>query len=153
MIYAQVAVYDMEANFVGYAIHKQGLLKLQSGNLWAEEERPALQEQLDRLNGDVKIRRQWPRSDDPEVQALLNDPTWMPLETHVTDVIDDENSYYVWTEADENGKPTQASELDEQASVIAYKKARVPVRPVDAQVRTKAAHETVARRRAGLERV
>src|ERR1035437_4367821 len=158
MQYESVAIYTLGGDFVGYSILKGlgTINKLQSVNIWSEEEMPKLTEQLGRLNGDVALRAHWPRQDDPEVLALLNDPNFMPLETEVVDVVDDGNSYYAYTqvlEVDALGKQTGRiidGDLDREASVLAYKKAVVPVRPIDAQIRTKKAHEIVAQRRAGL---
>lgn len=156
MTYVMALVYDAEGNFRGYTTLNHETSKLKSTNLWTEEELPKLQEQLDRLNVGGALTAHWPNLNDPEVAALLNDPNWEPLETHVVDVVDDDRSHYVWTQVsqiDAFGNPTGEmvnGELDETASVIAYKKARVPVRPIDAQIRTKKAQETVARRRAGM---
>jgi hypothetical protein len=155
MSYVPCLVYDLDGNFVGYSILNNEARKLKTTNLWTDEERAKLDEQVARLNGHQALSAHWPRLDDPEVIALLSDPSFMPLETEVADVVDDEHSYYVWTEVpeiDHAGQPTGRmvkGELDRQASVIAYKKATVPKRPIDAQIRTKKAQEIVAQKRAG----
>lgn len=156
MTYVAALVYDADGNFRGYTTLNHEVNKLKSTNLWTEEERPKLEEQLQRLNVGSALMAHWPSIDDPEVLKMLNDPTWEPLEMVLADVVDDERSLYVWTqiqETDAFGEPTGRminGELDRDASVIAYKKAHIPKEPIKAQVRTKKAQEIVARRRAGM---
>lgn len=164
MPFIPVALYTMEGEHVGYAIKATEVpSKLQSTNVYLEGEEDKLRQQLADLNENVDIRSHWPDHRDPEVQALINDPSFMPIEYVDAEVVDDENSFYVWKKehkTDENGNPlydiatglpvlVDGTELDEVASVIVKKIARVPKRPSDAMWRIKKAAETVARRRAG----
>lgn len=147
MNYTRALIYDPEGNFVGYSILKNGINKLHSSNIWTEAESGELDKQLNRLNGDVAIKAHWPRVDDPEVIALLENSAWEPIETMLAEVVDEDRSYYVWLK-DASGHNT--ADLDKTASVIATKQAQVPVRPSDISVRVRHALETVAERRAGL---
>jgi hypothetical protein len=156
MTYVPALVYDSEGNFRGYTTLNHESNKLKSTNLWTEAELPKLHEQLERLNVDTRLKGVWPRTDDPDVVALLQDRSWMPYETKMAEVVDDERSHYVYhqePEVDSFGNETGRminGHLDEAASVIRFKVAEVPSNPIDIQIRTKKAQETVARRRAGL---
>lgn len=166
MPFIPVACYSAtDGNFLGYAIKAAEVpSKLQSTNLYLEGEEVKLNEQLAALNENVDIRSHWPSHNDPEVQALVNDPSFMPIEYIDAQVVDDDHSLYVWKKehaTDDHGNPlfdlatgqpvmVDGSELDEMASVISYKIARVPKRPSDAMWRIKKAAETIARRRAGV---
>jgi hypothetical protein len=159
-VYIIVAIYDTDANFLGYTIKDAdpAIVKLQSTNLWLESEIDKLQEQLNRLNQAVDLRLYWPNPKDPEVLAILANPDFMPIEYIEMEMVDDEHSYYVWVQEPEydpaTGEPTgrmvDGSVLDEQASVIRYKMGIVPARPSDELYRIKGACELVARQRAGL---
>lgn len=156
MAYKHVLIYSTEGDLLGYAIKGDDSLKLQSTNIWKEGEEQSLTEQLGRLNESVELSTQWPDADDPDVKAILNNPEFMPIEMHMADVVDDANSYFVYTEEPEfdlDGRPTGETiqgHLDEQASVVVTKPMLVPIRPSDAMERMKAACELVARSRAGL---
>lgn len=142
-------VYTTEGEFKGYSILNGN--KLASSNLWPDSEFKDLEAQVNRLNEDVNIKQFWPSTRDPEVQALLNDPNFMPYETTTEQVVDEERSYYVWDKMDEHGQPLPDAQLDRNASVIAYKMEMVPIHPEEVTIRFKRAHELVARRRAGLD--
>lgn len=156
MAYQAVLVYTTDGEPLGYSIKKSDAFKLQSTNIWTEDEIPKLNEQLGRLNESVELSSVWPDANDPEVKAVLANPSFMPIEMHLEDVVDDDNSWFVYTqepEYDINGDPTGENvdgELDQEASVIKTKKMMVPVRPSEVMERTKAACEQVARARAGL---
>lgn len=134
------ALYDLHGDFRGYTIIRAN--KLGSTNIWPEVDIEDIQRQVQRLNEGVNIKQFWPNTRDPEVQALLNDPTFMPFETTTEQVVDDENSHYVYA---------PGGRIDEEASTLAYKAKTIPVRPEEVTIRFKRAHEIVARRRAGLE--
>lgn len=139
--YEQALVYDAEGNFRGYTVlHNigEGQAKLQTQNLWTEEETAQFTEQLDRLNGQVATLAHWPRRDDPEVLALLQDPNWEPPELEPSEEVDEDQSYIVRKEDDS---------IDYAASVIIPKTVMVPSR-VGVQARVRKALETVAERRA-----
>lgn len=163
MTYIQALVYDAEGNFRGYTTLNAETNKLKSTNLWSEKELPQLKEQLDRLNVGSALSAHWPAPSDPEVMALLNDPTWEPLEMVPGRAVDDLRSHWVWTQTPKinpmTGQPDIGAdgqmimingELDQDASVIVYKTIMVPKEPIKAQIRTKKAQDIVARRRAGL---
>jgi hypothetical protein len=163
MSYSPVLVYTTDGTFVGYSIIGSEF-KLQTTNLYSDQEQPQLQEQLERLNTNHDLRQTWPHPQDPEVQEIVNNPEWMPIEYIDAEMVDDEHSYYVWKQEplmDENMQyvtnpvdgtivMVQGTELDETASVIRYKWGKVPKNPSDQMLRLKAACEAVARRRAGL---
>lgn len=144
-----VLIYDIKGTFRGYTILNAN--KLASTNLWPDAELKDLQMQIDRLNEGTNIKQFWPNTRDPEVQALLNDPNFMPYETTTEQAVDEENSYYVWDRVTQDGQPAPGASIDHNASVIAYKAIQVPVRPEEVTIRFKRAHEIVARRRAGLD--
>lgn len=77
-MYEIVELLDAAENTVGYAIRKEGTLKLDSLNIYAPEE-------YDKLLVEVKNRREralltqhWPDPNEPEVQALVEDPNFDP---------------------------------------------------------------------------
>ncbi len=165
MSYRPVAIYDLATgDFVGHAIKKSDFPKFHSVNIYLEGEETKLNEQLARLNEDVDLRRFWPNPKDPEVLVILADENFMPIEYMQAEVVDDENSYYVWhteQEVDAYGNPIfdpatgqpsmiQSDKLDEEASVIVTKMANVPKNPAHLQLRIKKACEVIARRRAGI---
>jgi hypothetical protein len=157
MSFQPVMLYSMDADFIGYTILGQNG-KLQSTNTYAAGEEDKLNARIAELNTEVDLNAYWPNPKDPEVLKLLDDPSFVPIEYVETDVIDDENSWYVWqqvAEVDAYGNPTgeivDSEHIDETASVIRYKRGRVPKRPTDHMWRIKSASEVVARRRAGLD--
>lgn len=145
MAYRHVAVFDLDGSFVGYSIIEDGALKLQSAHLYSEEEGEDLAKRIAELNESQAVTSAWPDARDPEVQALVNDPSFEPIEMVKQDVVDEDNSYIVYLK-DAEGENTM--EIDEDASVVHYKEAMVPARPSDFFARTKKACEVVARRRA-----
>lgn len=146
MQYVKAHVYDEEGNHRGYCVLKDEANKLNSVNLWAESEVTEFQGVLDHLNGSVAISNHWPDITDPEVQGLLNDPQFHPVKMYQANVVDEENSHYVFLK-DKDGRDTE--DLDETASVIATVSRMVPVNQSDVTVRVRAAREQVARKRAG----
>lgn len=154
-MYQAVAIYDLQkGDFIGYTIKEQNAQKLQTTNLYTESESADLETQLSRLNDSSAVLAAWPDARDPDVVKVLEDPNFMPIEMIEDDMVDEENSYYVYTqvpEIDESGAPTGRTtegEIDKTASVIVTKRMKVPARPSDVMERTKAACEVVARRRA-----
>lgn len=144
-MYRHVAVFELDGTFVGYAVKEDKNLKLQSTHLYAEEEGEDLTKRLAELNESQNVLAVWPDARDPEVQELVNDPAFEPIEMTEDEVIDEENSYIVYLK-DAEGEDT--FEIDQEASVLRYKVARIPARPSDVMARTKKACEAVARRRA-----
>ena len=148
MLFTPLAVYDMDGNFYAYTIGKvdDGVLKLHTTNLWHQDNSDDLMEQVERLNDQGSVLAYWPDARDPEVQALLDDETWMPVDRIPVEVPDNEKSVFVYTEQprEEDGFP---GSVDEELSVIVMKTVMAPS-PADTMRRVKAACETVARRRA-----
>lgn len=143
-MYKHVAVFTLEGDFLGYAIKEDTNRTLQSTHLYAETEGDDLSKRIDELNKSKQILKAWPDAHDPEVQALINDPTFEPIEIANEEVIDTENSYIVYFKDADGG---DTLDIDQEASVLVYKTIKVPVRPSDVLARTKTACETVARRR------
>src|ERR1035441_6423440 len=146
MSYRHVAVFELSGDFIGYTVMEQNALKLQSTNLYSEDEGEDLAKRLAALNDSQAVTSVWPDARDPEVQALVDDPSFEPIEMSDEEVVDNDNSYIVYLK-DAEGEDT--FEIDQEASVLKYKVAKVPVRPSDVMARTKSACEVVARRRAG----
>jgi hypothetical protein len=132
-----VYLYDRNNQFVGAAIKKAGVLKLDSVNIWTQEEAANFKKTLDGLNDENELRQFWPDAHDPEVGELVENPDWEPLKLEEADVPDWDNSDIV---EDEFGG------IDGERSTVVYKKAMVPD-PTEAQQRYYKAQEIVARRR------
>lgn len=139
--YEQALIYDAQGNFRGNVILKNiagGVAKLQSLNMWTDAEQADLDAQLERLNDLISIKSHWPRQDDPDVQALLTNPQWEPLELEASEEVDEDQSYI---ERREDGS------IDYEASVIVPKTVMVPSR-TGVAARIRKAMETVATERA-----
>jgi hypothetical protein len=145
MAYVPVAIYDLDGNFLGYSIKNETVDKLHNTNLWRASDQQDLADQLKRLNQAVDIRAFWPDMRDPEVLALIENPDWEPLKLSPVEVVDEENSDFVWiVEPDE----TQPGQMDVENSTIVHKYVDAPA-PADYAARLKKACEVVARQRAG----
>lgn len=142
-MYSHVAVFELNGEFLGYAIKENNNRTLQSTHLYAEDEGDDLTKRLNELNNSQAILNAWPDARDPEVQALVNDPTFEPIEMIEDEVLDEDNSYIIYRK--EKGEDT--FEIDHEASVLRYKIAKIPARPSDVMARTKKACEVVARSR------
>ena len=149
MSFEPVYVYDGDGNFIGSSIHKSGSQKLHTANLWKEtpEDVEDFNAQLTRLRDQADVLAFWPDSSDPEVTALIDDPTWEPLSKESIEVVDEDKSVFIWEEApDSRGNPSGT--LDEEQSSLVYKTIEVSTDLAEAQRRVKKAHETGARNRA-----
>lgn len=154
-MYEAIALYTLQGAFVGYTIHDKTKSKLQTTNIYTEQEQDALARRLAEINESVEVKSAWPDPRDPEVVALLADPNFEPLEMAEAQVIDEDTSFLVWLqvpELDEWGNPIPGTsvdgpDVDMEASVIVYKQITAPKRPSDAVERTHHAQEIVARRR------
>jgi len=145
-MYRNVAVFTLEGELVGFAIKEDGAEKLQSTHLYPEDAGEDLAKRLDELNNDADLQSVWPDAKDPEVQVLVNDPNFEPVEMVLDDVVDMENSYLV-PMVNMHGEEIPGV-WDDNASVVVMKKAQVPKDPSAYFARTKKACEIVARRRA-----
>ena len=139
MKYEAVYLYTNTNQFVGVAIKKVGVAKLDSVNIWSDspEDIEDFKKTLNDLNDESALRQFWPPAHDEEVGRLVNTDSWEPLELHEEDVPDWENSTIV---DDEFGG------IDMDQSNIVYRKAWVPD-PTEAQNRYYKAQEQVARAR------
>lgn len=146
MAYRAVSVYTLEGEFLGYSIQQEGIEKLLNNNLWSEspEDTEDLKAQLARLNEAVDIRAFWPNIRDPEVQELINNPDWEPLQMSKVEVVDEDNSLFIWLEEPSDESP---GIMDTENSIIEYKLVDAPA-PTDVQARWKKACEVIARQRA-----
>lgn len=148
-MYFPLALYDLDGDFIAFTIGKAGpdgtLLKLHTTNVWAQEDGVDLSQQIDRLNDQNDIRAFWPTVRDPQVQALLADPSFEPLQLYPTEVPDETKCVYVYHEPprEEDGFP---GTIDEDNSVIIMKTVMVPS-PAASLNRAKMACEVVARQR------
>jgi hypothetical protein len=143
-MYRHVAVFELDGTFIGYAVKEANNRTLQSTHLYGEEEGEDLAKRIAELNESQTVLAAWPDARDPDVQRLVNDPTFEPIEMANEEVVDEENSYIVYLK-DADGEDT--FEIDQNASVLKYKVIEVPVRPSDVMARTKKACEFVARER------
>jgi hypothetical protein len=137
MKYEAVYLYDRNNQFIGAAIKKADVPKLESVNIRTQYETGDFKKTLDGLNNEQELRQFWPDAHDPEVGELVENPDWEPLELHEEDVPDWDNSDIV---EDEFGG------IDNERSTIVFKKAMVPD-PTEAQRRYYKAQEIVARKR------
>ncbi len=123
--------------FVGYGVLNG--TKLTSLRIW---ENPADVEKIVKQHNESAILHEhWPYFEDPEVQALIKDPEWEPMEMVEEQIPDMENS--VLAEDEVGG-------VDWAESQVKYTTALVPKDPAAAQLRVHKAMETVARKRANL---
>ena len=148
MAYQAVSIYTLDGQFLGYGLKQDGVDKLHNNNLWTDrpEDVADLKAQLGRLNEAIDIRAYWPNVRDPEVEALLTNPEFEPLKLSAVEVVDEENSLFVWEEEPSDESP---GKMDPDASIIAYKFVDAPA-PTDVQARVKKACEIVARQRAAV---
>jgi hypothetical protein len=144
-MYRHLAVFEMDGTFVGYVVKEANNRTLQSTHLYSEEEGEDLAKRIAELNESQNVLAAWPDARDPDVQCLVDDPAFEPIEMANEEVVDEENSYIVYLK-DADGEDT--FEIDRDASVLKYKVIAVPVRSSDVMKRTKTACEVVARRRA-----
>lgn len=149
-MYQALAVYDLDSEFIGYTIAKNtgGVIKLHTTNVWAYDDSDDLTAQLQRLNDQTDVKMFWPDVRDPEVQAILDEPTFEPVQKIPVEVPDDERSVYIYKEEprEEDGFPGVP---DLALSTVVMKTVMVPS-PADNMRRVKSACEIVARHRASL---
>jgi hypothetical protein len=138
MKYEVVYLYNNKNEFLGVSILAPSKDRLQTINIWTENEVDDFKKTLAGLNDEDLIRQFWPSAHDPEVGVLVEDPDWEPLVLHEESVPDWENSQVV--DDDFGG-------IDMDKSQIVYKKASVPD-PQEAQNRYFKAQEIIARKRA-----
>lgn len=149
MPYTLGYIYDTDGSFVGATIVKElptGDLTLQSAQLWSDEELDKIDANIASLNRSEKLSTFWPRRDDPDVQTLISDPEWEPIEMEPQAVPDPENSTYVYRRDPHTGDET--SMLDLEASSFSYKQEMMPKDDTAPSMRIRKAQEIVAERRA-----
>lgn len=162
MHYETVKVFDNDGkNFIGYAIRKSGLLKLESVNLYDAAEFEDISNQVASLNEATALRQFWPSLSDPEVENLLADPDFESVEYEEVETIDLSKSElkYIWEEEPiydvsgylvREGLPKQGTDgapvIDYRLSNIVTTVSSVP-KQTDVRGRIDAACEIVARKR------
>ena len=146
MTYRPVAVYALDGIFLGYSIKEDGAKRLQTMNLWddIDIETKDISEQIAKLNSVADINAYWPDVRDPEVQTILNDPTFEPPELIDQEVIDEKASDLVFGPED---PLTLVKPLLDEESHIVYTTIKTPS-PAGTQFRIRQACEIVARARA-----
>jgi hypothetical protein len=159
MAYREVLIYDINGAFLGSGIKRDGAIKLQTQNIWTEDEGEALEKQLALLNENQAVKGAWPDARDPDVVTLLNNPNFMPIETGPMEVVDEDASYLVFKQVpavDEFGVELVPEQLvdgedyDKDASVIVHKTIIAPLRQSDVGQRVNAACEQIAKQRSGV---
>jgi len=146
MKYETVLVYDLDGNFLAYGIKNVGRDKLQTTNIWPQDQLDEYREQLGRLNDEADVLGYWPDVRDPEVQGLLDNPNFEPLELFPQEVEDLDNSTIVWEEGLEPTE-SQPGVPDRLKSIFVYKTVMMP-NAVEVRARQRSACEHVARKRA-----
>lgn len=126
MEYELAVVATQNGLVIGYAIKKTGLPKFESVNIYQPDEVGEARDDIRDLNKRAALREFWPTPDDLEVQALINDPDFCPVEYDEVDTIDMENSTLVYDEVPslETGGPS----INWPASEVVYKKEFQPKR-------------------------
>lgn len=148
MAFEVVYVYNQSGALLGATIKQDSSKKLHTENLWNindPTEAQDLRDQLSRLVDNTDVRAFWPQVQDPEVQALLGDDTFEPLELHPVEVMDEDNSLIVWDEEPSDDNPY--GRMNKELSVIVNKTTMAPA-PAEVKRRTMKACEIIARRRA-----
>lgn len=148
-MHTPLALYDLEGEFLGWVIGKRaenGNWTLHNDRVWTEADQDDFSEQIARLNDQGNVLAYWPDARDPEVQALLADESWEPVDRIPTEVPDNEKSVFIYREPprEEDGFP---GSVDEENSIIVMKTVMVPS-PADTLARVKKACELIARKRA-----
>lgn len=93
MEYELIAV-DLQGE-IGYIVRKSGLYKLEGTNIYRADEFDEAEAHVEDMNDRAALRAYWPMPSDPDVEALLMDPAFDPVEYDEVDVIDIENSEIV----------------------------------------------------------
>lgn len=153
-----------EGHLIGFVIKRANLPKLEGTNIYAPDEYEEAKEQVRYLNEATALRQFWPMPNEPEVEELLNDPGFEPVEYDMVEVPDLDNSELTYdmkpgpqiatdptgnpvfgedeVKYDDVGKPS----INYSASTIFYKKVKAP-RQTDVRGRIDRACEIVARNR------
>lgn len=164
MEYELVEIASLQEDGVsyGFAIKRVGHDKLTGINILSYEEGSV---HVNDMNERAELRRFWPMPTDPEVQALIDDPAFEPVEYDEVDVPDMDASKIVYDmkpgppqidpttglisgfaadeiKYDDEGRPI----VNWMASEIVYKKERQP-RRTQGKSRIEMASERVARER------
>lgn len=141
--YTIASLYDALDNaHLGDVIVADGQTKLYCTHYYRPGEKEALQDRLQELENEQDILRYWPAFDDPQVQALVQDETFEPLEKEWQPVPvegPDGNPLIHPESGHDPERPWEARLLTKQKLV--------PKSPAEAQQRVKTAMELVARAR------
>lgn len=144
-MFRPVEIYDMDGDFVGFAILGEKLL--QSTNVWAEGEWVDLEARVNELNESEALKAVWPTPADPDVLAILQDHSFMPIEYEVYEVIDYEKSQVVYQDNESDDNVFGWGAIDYDKSTIVYKTVESPVDASEAALRRQEAMKLVAQRR------
>lgn len=91
MSYEVIKVYDIDDTPIGYAVRKGDTFKLEGSNIWTDYDE--LTEYVANLNKAVELQKVWPDANDPEVQELILDDSFEPLEYIDHETVDQEKLY------------------------------------------------------------
>lgn len=136
-----------DGNLLGEVILIPGQTAIVGTHYYRPYEKEALRDRLQELDNEQAILQYWPSFDDPQVQRLLRDETFEPLEME-------------WVDAPvtgPDGKLVEAPDSDHdpdrpwEAKLVTERK-QVPKEPSAVTARIKTAQEMVARARANLDR-
>ena len=142
-MFRAVEIYDMDGDFVGFAILGKKLL--QSTNVWAESELLDVEERVRELNEGEALKTVWPMPTDPEVLAILQDRSFMPIEYETYEVIDYDKSKIVYLDGIDDMIGSDG--INHDKSIIVYKTVESPVDAAEAALRRQEAMRLVAQRR------
>lgn len=148
-MYELAYVRNLNDDLVGYAIIKHvanGKIKFEGQFVYTKDELEDAVETVNTRNESYAIRTCWPDPQDPEVVALLADPTFdSGGVTYDSRVIDEDASDLVY-EYDEDNNPL----IDFTNSHVVYKTIDQEY-PSSTAERVHKACEAIARKRAGFE--
>ena len=146
VMFKPVLLYSVEGDFVGYGI--MGERKLQSTNVWGADEQEQLTTRLRELNEGEIVKKFWPKANDPEVLALLDDDTFEPIQYEIVPAIDFDKSHIIYKEGEIEDNFAGYGDIDFALSQIVYKEVKSPVDEAAGRMRMHRAMEAVAKRRA-----
>jgi hypothetical protein len=78
--FSEVMIHTTDGALVGYAIVRGNQMASLLIYKYGEEEK--LIQRLKELNEQATLKEHWPKGNDPEVQALLDDEKFMPVATY-----------------------------------------------------------------------
>ena len=148
-LYVIVEIRDLDGSNIGFAVHKEGTLKLEDTNIWTTEESDQLAEHVGALNNRVELQAHWPNAQDPDVLELIEDPNFEALEYEDQDGVDQGRLYDLVQEGEiriteEDGEQIVDPRDSHLIPTISERVLKDPAQPMN---RYRKASEIVARRR------